>query len=261
MPDGLCSYFRLPPIDRRHLEARLVALPMGFSWALRLCQLALQTAAVRAGAPGRLVIEGGLTRVVLEPSSPPAAAGYMDDYLAEGTDEAPADQALDRATAARGAGLRAHPPKRAAETCSFPGVELRRGRWLAIAGRSARRLGRALEELLWRGRASGHLARAVVGHLTWASMVRCEAQGLLDAACAFMVAAGVGAQALWPAVRAEPWRSRCLLPLLIVDLAAPWASQLAASDAGEEGLGARRRKAPLGLIAQCGRQCERRLCR
>ncbi|CAK0788308.1 unnamed protein product, partial [Prorocentrum cordatum] len=63
MPEGLCRYFRLPPIDRRHLEARgiaglpdatrvqacLVVLPMGFSWALHLCQLALRTAVSRAG--------------------------------------------------------------------------------------------------------------------------------------------------------------------------------------------------------------------
>ncbi|CAK0817142.1 unnamed protein product [Prorocentrum cordatum] len=274
MPDGLCSYFRLPPIDRRHLEARgisglpsggrlqacLVVLPMGFSWAPHSCQLALKTAVARTGVPAQLIIEDGLPGVVSGPDAEaePAAAGYVDNYLSVGAGEGRVDQALDRiAGALEPAGLRVHAPERAAESCSFLGMELRRGRWLAIKGRSVWRLRFAIEELLRRGRASGHLMRVVFGHLTWSSMARREARGILNATYAFMAAAGAEAQSLWPAVRTELWRARCLLLLLVADLAAPWASRLVASDASEEGLGVRRRQAPNDLIARCGRQCER----
>ncbi|CAK0810783.1 unnamed protein product, partial [Prorocentrum cordatum] len=108
-------------------------------------------------------------------------------------------------------------------------MELRRGRWLAIKG--------ARRELLRRGRASGHLIRAVVGHVAWASTVKREALGRFAPPMASMVSAGAGAQSLWPAVRAELRRACCPPPLLVADLAAPWASRLVASDAGEEGLG------------------------
>ena len=94
-------------------------------------------------------------------------------------------------------------------------MELRWGRWIAIKGRSVWKLRYAIEELLRRGRASGHLVRVLVGHLTWASMVRREALGLLNATYAFIVSAGVEVEALWPAVRTELWRARCLLPLLV----------------------------------------------
>ncbi|CAK0804096.1 unnamed protein product, partial [Prorocentrum cordatum] len=272
LPDGLCDYFRLPPIARRHLEARgvaglpptervqacLVVLPMGFSWALHMCQLALRAGIERAGVPRQLVIEDGLPGVVIRPEGQAAVAGYVDNYVAVSSVEAEAGRALASVTAElEGVGLRVHTPEQAADSCSFLGMELRRGRWLTINGRTAWRLRYAIEELLRRGRASGHLVRILVGHLTWAPMVGREALGLLNSTYAFIASTGAEVQTLWPAVRAELWRARCLLPLLVADLTAPWASRLVASDASEEGLGVCRRQAPVDLVARCGRQCER----
>ncbi|CAK0879037.1 unnamed protein product, partial [Prorocentrum cordatum] len=150
----LCRHFRPPPIDRRHLKARgisglpsagrfyacLVALSMDFSRALRRCQ-------------------------------PAAVAGHVDNYLPVSSDEAQADESLDRiAVALEAAGLMVHAPDRAADVCGSPGVELRRGRQRAIEGRSVWGVKLAVGKLLRRVRASGHLARALIGHLTWASM-------------------------------------------------------------------------------------------
>ncbi|CAK0857830.1 unnamed protein product [Prorocentrum cordatum] len=151
-PAGFCSYFRPPPIVKRHLEARgalgppaagrprarFIALPAGFSRAHR------------SRAHGQLC-------------------------FAVGAGEAAADQALDRvASALESARLRARvrsgPP-----SCSSLGAGLRRGRRLAGKGRQARRLRHAVAQ----GRASGHFVRAPVGHLTWAGAVGFEALGLL----------------------------------------------------------------------------------
>ncbi|CAK0856473.1 unnamed protein product, partial [Prorocentrum cordatum] len=199
LPDGLCRYFRLPPIDRMRLEARGVA-----------------------GLPSATRAQGGLPGVAIQPAGQAAVAGHVDNYLPVSSDEATADQALASVTAMlEGVGLRVHTSEPAADSCRFLGMELRRGRWPAIKGRSVWKLRCAIEELLRRGRASGHLVRILVGHLTWAPMVRREALGLLDATCAFIVSTGAEVQTLWPAVRTELWRSRCLLPLLVPDLTAP----------------------------------------
>ena len=91
------------------LQACLIVLPMGFSWALHLCQLALRAAIDRAGVPRQLVIEDGLPGVVVQPEGQAAVAGYVDNCLAVSSDEASADQALASVTAAlEGAGLRVH---------------------------------------------------------------------------------------------------------------------------------------------------------
>ena len=99
--------------------------------------------------------------------------------------------------------------------------------------------------------------KVLLGHVTWALLLRREALCLLRASCAFSAKAGSHPLSLCRSVREELWRVRCLLPLLQADVLAPWHGQIVASDASECGLGLVRRRLPADRVAELGRQSER----
>ena len=109
---------------------------------MHFCQLVLRTAIHRARAPCHLVIEDGPPGVAFEPNGQAAVAGYVDQYLAVSTDDGTADRAFAGVASALEASAAQVPPPPplpglAAESCGVSGMELRRGRWIAIKGRSA----------------------------------------------------------------------------------------------------------------------------
>ncbi|CAK0861196.1 unnamed protein product, partial [Prorocentrum cordatum] len=256
MPSGMEHYFRLPPIDSSFLRAAgvpdlpdgavqgcITVMPMGFSWSTHLCQRVL-----RDGRPA----------VSLSQPTDVGCAGYVDNYLAVGTNAARVNAVVDQVSEQlQRVGIHVHDAESASGDCTFLGLELRAGRWLSVKGRNVWRLRYAIEEVLRRKKVSGHLLRILLGHITWTSLVRREALALLNTAYAFVEVNGVDLQELWPAVRRELWQVRRFLPLLACDLSAPWSSHVTCSDASEFGLGVCRRRAPRSEVARIGRVSER----
>ena len=120
------------------------------------------------------------------------------------------------------------------------------------------RLAYALEEAISRGSMSGHGMEVLVGHITWALMVRREALCLLNLTYSFASAhPGNDLHPLWPGVVEELWRIRCLLPLLRARVKAPWHDRCMACDASTFGLGACERDLDLATARSLGRTSER----
>ena len=119
-------------------------------------------------------------------------------------------------------GLLTHDEEPAARDATFVGLELKRGRHLSIKARSIWRLRFALDALLRKGFCSGDALRVIIGHLTWAGLIRREVLSLLNASYQFAERIGSRQTRLWRSVRRELWQARCILPLLSVDVSAGW---------------------------------------
>eukprot|EP00959_Pyramimonas_sp_CCMP1952_P072851 1522500-Pyramimonas_sp.AAC.1 len=80
--------------------------------------------------------------------------------------------------------------------------------------------------------------QCVTGHIAWSTLLRREGLCLLDECYAFTqkYLDSSSQRTLWPRVRQELWRVRCLLPLCRVDWRAQWSSDLHCSDASPFGL-------------------------
>ena len=274
LPDGLSSYFRLPAVDASllgitHLDGAPLArgarvqpcvcvLPMGWSHALALCQGVLRRAMATAGFTVDQCVEDGKAGVVVDREDALAAAGYVDNYASLGRSPARVDQAtlaITRVLTEKG--LLTHDEEPAARDATFVGLELKRGRHLSIKARSIWRLRFGLDALLRKGFCSGDALRVIIGHFTWAGLIRREVLSLLNASYQFAERVGPRQARLWRSVRRELWHARCILPLLSVDLSAEWWPEVAASDASLFGLGVTVRKAPTQLVSSIGRCSER----
>ena len=112
LPRGLEQHFRLPvltaaalgltQLDGQPLRGDelifpcLQVLPMGWSWALHLCQGFLRAAIRDAGVPDECVLADGRPAPRLGDHQPVAAAGYVDNYAVVGTSAAVTDKYCDR---------------------------------------------------------------------------------------------------------------------------------------------------------------------
>ena len=231
----------------------LRVLPMGFSWALRLCQGALRRGLSPGGSPPSSLVEDGQPGRQVRRGEPPAAAGYVDIFFVVGAE---ADSINICANSVRlqleKLGLVVHDREPASHDAEFLGLSLTDGRFLAVRPKCLWRLRLAIEKLLRIGKCSGTLMKVLLGHVTWSSLLRREALCLLRASYAFSAKAGSQPLPLWRSVREELWRVRCLLPLLQADVLAPWHGQIVASDASEYGLGLVRRRPPADRVAELG---------
>ena len=115
----------------------------------------------------------------------------------------------------------------------------------------------ALEELLRRGKASGHALQRIVGHITFLGLVRRESLAIFASVYQFMQAHPVRPAKLWPSVARE-LRIFCqLLPLLWQDLRSEWSDVVVATDASKWGLGVVQAQVRQSTVARVGRLSER----
>ncbi|CAK0813303.1 unnamed protein product, partial [Prorocentrum cordatum] len=202
LPDGLSSHFRLPALDASllgitHLDGVPIArgarvqpcvcvLPMGWNHALALCQGVLRRAMGAAGFTVDQCVEDGEAGVVVDREGALAVAGYVDNYAALGRSPALVDEAaLAIARVLTEKGLLTHDEEPAARDATFVGLELKRGRHFSIKARSIWRLRFGLDALLRRGFCSGDALRVIMGHFTWAGLLRREVLSLLNASYQF----------------------------------------------------------------------------
>lgn len=94
-----------------------------------------------------------------------------------------------------------------------------------------------IDELLSQGWASGKLIEKIVGHLTFAALLRRELLSCFEAVYVFVRKHYHTKVRLWPQVRRELFWAKSLLPLVCRDLGAEWCSEVHASDASTWGRG------------------------
>ena len=127
----------------------------------------------------------------------------------------------------------------------------------AITGKRRCRLERALAYALQRGRLSGRDLECLLGHCTYAGLVRREVLSVFSASYAFVQANYWERQEMWASVREELCCFRGLLIFLSSDWVLPWNRCVTASDASESGFGVTSTMIDATEVARVGRVAER----
>ena len=272
LPAHLRRFFRLPAIKCKFVDRKLwpagckgedyitpeyATLPMGWSWSLFFCQHVLQSAAAQAGLPETDCIED---RSWIGQVSEGRAihAEYVDNFFVCGIDREFVQQSFDRlrgileswgfaiheVTEAQpiveGLGLRFDGAERRVTLTSQRVWKLRLS---AIA------LGRL------RGPPPPKWIEKIVGHFTFAMMVRREALSVFSSVYKYIRASQPGLD-LWHRARDEILQASALLPLLSTSWALPWDATVSATDSSEVGYGVCERSLAPTFVAECGRPCE-----
>ncbi|CAK0831114.1 unnamed protein product, partial [Prorocentrum cordatum] len=231
LPAGMESLFSLPPINNRFLGLKSVSgvrlgindyvqplvavVPMGWSWALHLCQSALTRALSDVGfGSDDMILDGGCPRP-LAAEKDAVCAGYVDNFCVV-SKCAETATSLARAVAdlltARGLPVLEFPP--AVSKGVFTGLEID-GTSGIIRVRPDRlaRTRQAVLGLLKRGRASAGALSVLVGHCAWGMILRRDVLSIFNAVYRFMGAVGPHPGPLWPWVARELSAAVALIPL------------------------------------------------
>ncbi|CAK0910187.1 unnamed protein product [Prorocentrum cordatum] len=182
LPEGMEVMFTLPPIKAGvlrelglmdldfdplvSLSPQVIVLPMVFSWALHLCQAAARTVLSDDGHSLDQTAQDGNPGVNVVEKNAVGVAAYVDNILVFGGCKSLVDETMNRLVGTfRRRGLPVHEIENAARNADFLGLSLRGGRYLRIKPRNVWRLHFAISSLLRRGWCSGHMIRAVLGHV------------------------------------------------------------------------------------------------
>ena len=249
----------VPVMPGTKIVPYLRVLPMGWSWALHICQQVLNHALDCAGFEQSRIIGDKRASVKITGGEDIAAAGYVDNFGVFGTSPAAVNQGLSRiATTLRGFGLTVHEEEEAQMSADFVGlhcdgksgyVSIKPGRILKIRS--------AVDELLRRQFCSGKLLQLLLGHCTWALMGRREGLSILRSSYAFMHQNLNRSSRLWPSVRQELVWVRDLLPLFRMQINCGWATDITASDSSPWGFGVCHRTIPEQQVREYGACSER----
>ena len=212
------------------------AIPMGWTQALWVCQHCHE--AVVNGLEG-LDEHNRLKDNKIPPAMRPFIhTEYVDNFLCLSQDGSLAREMAERVDSAlQERGLPTHEVETSIGGCALgwefsdsqPRVHLSRARLWKY------RL--ALQELLKSGRCSSRTLEKVVGHLTFAGLVRREFLSVFQASYVYM-RKGYGERAvIWDSVRRELRWACALLPLLQKDLGMEWSEEVHATDASFWGRG------------------------
>ncbi|CAK0838468.1 unnamed protein product, partial [Prorocentrum cordatum] len=275
LPAGMESLFSLPPINNRSVGLKSVngvrlgindcvqplvtVVPMGWSWALHLCQSALTRALSDVGF-GRddMILDGGCPRPLVAEKDA-VCAGYVGNFCVV-SKCAEAATSLARAVAdlltARGLPVLEFSP--AASKGVFTGLEID-GASGIIRVRPDRlaRTRQAVLGLLKRGRASAGALSVLVGHCTWGMILRRDVLSIFNAVYRFMGAVGPHPGPLWPSVVRELSAAVALIPLWSASTRSRWYSRVYASDASPYGKGVCVKEVSPALSSEVGRVAER----
>lgn len=284
VPIALARCFRLPPVAARfcgvesvdgakvapwqRVQPFLTTLPMGWAWALHLCQSAVQRGVNDILGEHRL-LKDKRTGIVVT-NGPPAdesiratgthrdvaAAVYVDNIAIFACCEQKC-----RATMAsvishlRSIGLPIHEEAQPSSEGAFIGWSLRDNVW-SIKSSRMWRLRWSLEEILRRGRATAPLMEVVVGHCTWQIMGLRGSLSIFDSVYEFIKSAGDNWVALPASVRSELSIAAGVLPVLRCDVRSSWSSSVHCYDASPSGIGACIREVDPANVAAVGRHAE-----
>lgn len=119
------------------------------------------------------------------------------------------------------------------------------------------RLKDGLEQLVSGGWCDGPTLQSILGHCTWAALLRRESVAFFRYSYAFIEVAGIRQRKLWPSVSRDLRQFAAVLPLLRSRLAAPWSSRLLASDTSPCGVGVCEKEASTSTCMAIGKVNER----
>ena len=229
----------LPIGPDTQLVPHLRVLPMGWSWALHLCQQVLMHAIDVAGFEQRHIIGDKRSAVQLRALQDTAVAGYVDNFGVFGCDKQTVDQGLGRIIKVlRGWGLTVHEIEEAQLSADFVGLHFNGAEgYVSIKPTRVCKIRSGIDELLRSQFCSGRVLQLVLGHCTWALMARREGLAILSSSYAFVHQNGDKFCRLWPSVRRELSWLRSILPLLRMKVNCGWAHEATASDASPWGYG------------------------
>ena len=272
LPEELRTYFTLAPIDGKFLSVkevggqrvkpgvmyypRLAVVPMGWSWALYICQTLHENLVAQAGL-------GDDTRLRDKrpcPTSGYVHTEYVDNLMLIGTCREQVVSAFQHAVnALKDAGLQVHEDEVCeGDTCVLGWQFTRDGKF----GPSSRRVWKvrfAIKGVIARRRATGREIERIVGHASFICLARRESLSIFGEVYRFIQRHRnhSGEVRLPRLVRHELELWSAVSPLIRVDLQAQWSTDVTAVDASFFGLGAVTSKMPLDLVRSLGRWNER----
>ncbi len=234
----------------------LRVVPMGWNHALGACQMIHESMVTKlAGLSCENQMKDGFE---VPRMNPIIHTEYVDNFVAYGVEEEPVRRAaLSVNSLFEKKGLPTH------------GVDCNRGGkslgWEfssedSTVGLNPHRLWRlrlAIDEVLRRDRLPGWYLESLVGHLTFAGLLRREYLSVFGAVYAWISKYRGSEGVLWPAVRRELKWASSLLPLLQRDLGAKWSEIVTVSDASLWGRGVVEGKRDPLSVAENGRVNER----
>lgn len=275
VPDDLGRLFTLPAIKAeiigvyeingaklrpgQRICPYLTVLPMGWSWALHLCQSAMMNAIHLSGFSTNKIVSDKGSPVRIQDHDDIACGGYVDNFIAIGNNRHSVDAGLERISERlRSFGLTVHEEESASDAIAFVGLNFN-GTTGHVSLKPERilKLQKAIHELLSRNFCSGNLIEVILGHLTWAIMCRREALSILKSCYAFVHENKSSPCRLWPSVRAELDTVSALLPLFRAKINVGWSRDICASDSSPYGYGICYRKGDADTIQAIGSQSER----
>ncbi|CAK0823299.1 unnamed protein product, partial [Prorocentrum cordatum] len=254
LPPRLSRRFVLPAVSRRALLAArpglvlpeggkisgfLRVLPMGWTWGLYFCQSMVETAVRWSGFPdSRLVRDRHTTPDV---RSGEVAAVCVDGVAILGADSSMVDQRCrDVTRCLQDHGLICKGVERSGGLQKFTGLhfDVETGE-ISLGRERLWRLRLGLVCAADQRRIAGGDLRRLVGHFTWAALVRRELPAIFDSVYRFADRADRRQWRMWPSVELELRRAAALVCFCFVDPKRPPASDICAADAsGSSGVDA-----------------------
>ncbi|OLQ05790.1 hypothetical protein AK812_SmicGene10971 [Symbiodinium microadriaticum] len=272
LPEELRTYFTLAPIDGKFLSVkevggqrvkpgvmyypRLAVVPMGWSWALYICQTLHENLVAQAGLGDDIRLRDKRPC----PTSGYVHTEYVDNLVLIGTCREQVVSAFQHAVnALKDAGLQVHEDEVCeGDTCVLGWQFTRDGKF----GPSSRRVWKvrfAIRGVIARRRATGREIERIVGHASFICLARRESLSIFGEVYRFIQRHRnhSGEVRLPRLVRHELELWSAVSPLIRVDLQAQWSSDVTAVDASFFGFGAVTSKMPLDLVRSLGRWNER----
>ncbi|CAK0901668.1 unnamed protein product, partial [Prorocentrum cordatum] len=238
-PPGMEEVFVLPPLDCDALRRLrpdiaiggdvtcsplLIVLPMGWNWSLVFCQEMVTQCVQRAGYPPSRIIEDKRATPSLVGQT--AAAVYVDGVAVIGTQSAQTVQ--DCRTIAESllaVGLVTKDMELPQDERPFTGLIFEKGSGRISLSRSRIwRIRRAFQFAAEADKLTGVQMRMLLGHYTWAAMLRRPLLSVFAACYSFAEKAGDMAWRPWATVRHELRLGAALVAMASVDLRRPVAA-------------------------------------
>lgn len=272
LPEELRPLFCLPPVRAgdvgvkqirgvsisrgMKITPRLAVVPMGWSWALYLCQSIHESLAEQSG----LLEKDRLRDRRPPPSTDMAHTQYVDNMIVLGTSEDKVKEAYHLATEKlKSAGLQVHEEEYNKEGAKILGWEFTSDGGFKPSHHRAWKVRMAIRGLLQRGRSSANQMEKIVGHCAFVCLGRREAFSVFGDVYKFIQCHKHSSRevSLWRSVRKELQTFDGIIPLIYRDLRARWNTRVHAVDASEFGLGATVADFPYGFVRELGQYNER----
>ena len=118
------------------------------------------------------------------------------------------------------------------------------------------RLRLGIQHLLRVRQCSGQQLERILGHITWACLLRPETQAIISSCYVFIRPSYSKVAFMWGSVLRELRQVSALLPLMHADIGAEWDERVIVSDASDYGYGVLERDLPVSKVSEWGRTAE-----